>query len=645
MIRIATRRSPLALIQAKEVMDRLPGMTYELIEIDSFGDKNKELSLLEGAPDDIFTRELDEALLEGRADVAVHSAKDLPYPLPEGLLLAALTDCLDSRDALVSRDGVTLSALPDGAKIGVSSAARRSQIAALRPDLAFVSIRGTIAERLAKIDAGEVDAAVVAACALKRLGWDGRIAEYLPFEAHPLQGRLAVTVKRGYPEALKLFAPMDNRRKLGQVFLIGAGPGSADLITVRAKKILSMCDAVVHDDLLDQALLDDLPAARYYAGKRSGNHAMEQAEINALLFRLASEGKNVARLKGGDPFVFGRGGEELRYLAERLIRVQIVPGVTSAFAAASDGEVPLTERGVSSGFALYTAHGMKDGALPVRPDTDVYYMGSSRYAEIAAALRNDGLAEDKPVLVTRNAGLPDSAAERLTLGTLKECTLASPVVITVGAVASSYRTPSSVLYTGLEITHVHREVPARLVHVPFIAVKPRENLPPWEEVRAEAVFFASRSAARFFIARYPDFRADPIAMGADTARVIEAFGRSVKHISPFPESGAAAEWLGGLPYRSVLYPCSSLSDNAVHLLQRVRTLELYDTVPTRNPKPELAGFDGVFFSSASTVRAFFGHYGNFPPHLAAWAQGKHTASEIIKNGVDDGRIIDVSALP
>jgi uroporphyrinogen III methyltransferase/synthase len=648
-LRVATRKSPLALIQAREVMDRLPGAIFETLPLDSPGDRDKERSLLAGAPEDFFTRDLDLALLEGRADAAVHSAKDLPYPLPEGLVLAALTDCLDSRDALASRDKRKLDELPAGAKVGVSSASRRKEIGALRPDLEFVSIRGTIGERLSKIDDGEIDALVVAACALKRLGLENRIAEPLPFQTHPLQGHLAVMVKRGRPELLALFAPIDARRKFGRVFLLGAGPGSGDLITLRAKKILGMCDAVVHDALLDQALLDGVTDELFDAGKRAGSHSMKQGEICALLYLLASEGKNVARLQGGDPSIFGRSAEEIRYLGERLVPVEIVPGVTAATAAAADTLVSLTQRGVSPGATFLTAHSASEGeSIPLKASTLVYYMGANRLASLSERLLSEGWAQETPCLLVRNAGLPDESAEKRALEDLGASLLPSPLVVTVGKAVRDYRTPPRVLYTGIEVTHIHREVPAKLVHVPFISVRALPNRPPWGEVRADAVFIASRSAARFFFARYLECDADILAMGAETARAIASLGRAVNHVSPFPESEAAAEWLKSLSYASVLYPCSSLSDNALHRLPNVRALRLYETVPTVptvQPKPDLGGYDGVFFSSPSTVRAFFAHYGELPPHLAAWAQGKHTANELAKNGVEDGRIIDVSTLP
>ena len=163
----------------------------------SYGDKNKDISLLGNTISDIFTRELDKAILEGKADIAVHSAKDLPYPLPMGIEVYALFEAFDKTDALVSKNKQTLSSLPKGAKIGTSSAIRKSELLTYAPILQIVSIRGTIEERLAFVDNGNIDALIVASCALKRLGLENRITEILPFETHPLQGNLALVGKSG----------------------------------------------------------------------------------------------------------------------------------------------------------------------------------------------------------------------------------------------------------------------------------------------------------------------------------------------------------------------------------------------------------------------------------------------------------------
>ena len=166
-------------------------------------------------------------------------------------------------------------------------------------------------------------------------------------------------MERGFPlgeEALA--AVLAGTAETGKVYLVGAGCGAADLITVRGLRLLENCGAVVYDGLLDPGLLDSAPesAQRIYVGKRRGRHSMAQADINALLIAKAREGKTVVRLKGGDPFVFGRGGEEALALQAAGVDWEYVPGVTSAVAVPGAAGIPVTHRGTSRGFHVVTAH-------------------------------------------------------------------------------------------------------------------------------------------------------------------------------------------------------------------------------------------------------------------------------------------------
>lgn len=206
-LRVVARGSRLSQIQVEEVMGKHPEASYKLRVIKSYGDKRLDLSLLQGeAPDDMFTRELDLALLKGEADIAIHSAKDLPEHLNGGLEVIALYEAEDKTDALVSRNHLKLSELPSGSRIGTSSPLRRRELLALRADVEVVGIRGCIEDRVAQVRRGDIDAAIVATCALKRLGMEHEIAEVLPFETHPMQGRLAVTARKGRDDLKAIFA-------------------------------------------------------------------------------------------------------------------------------------------------------------------------------------------------------------------------------------------------------------------------------------------------------------------------------------------------------------------------------------------------------------------------------------------------------
>lgn len=212
----------------------------------------------------------------------------------------------------------------------------------------------------------------------------------------------------------------------GVVWLIGAGPGAEDLLTLRAQRLLQEADVIVHDQLVPDAVISmgRRDAERISVGKKAGHHSFTQAAINALLVRLAREGKRVARLKGGDPMVFGRAGEEVAALRKAGIAYSIVPGVSAALAAAADTATPVTLRKVSSGFVFATAHGASDeelrhwSALAGSGLTLALYMGKQIATSTAARLIQAGASPALPVGIVVNAGRSDRSTYRGTLGAL-----------------------------------------------------------------------------------------------------------------------------------------------------------------------------------------------------------------------------------
>jgi hydroxymethylbilane synthase len=213
-LRIATRSSPLALWQAEHVAGLLgqevPGLEVELVRVSTEGDRRTDRPLAEIGGKGVFAKEVQAAVLDGRAELAVHSAKDLPAQTPDGLVIAAVPPRGDARDALVGR---ALREIPEGGLVATGSARRRVQLAALRPDLRFVELRGNMATRVAK--ASELDAVVVAAAAMDRLGWTAQVAEVL--EATSVvpqvgQGALAVEAGADDPATLELLASLDHER-------------------------------------------------------------------------------------------------------------------------------------------------------------------------------------------------------------------------------------------------------------------------------------------------------------------------------------------------------------------------------------------------------------------------------------------------
>ena len=213
---VAARSSPLSQVQVNEVLAELvkfhPQVTFKSLLLSTYGDGDQKTSL-RGLPksSDFFTREVDIALSEGRCDAAIHSAKDVPEPIKPGLTIAAITKGIDSRDVLVLKEGCSLESLPDGATIATSSARREESVLALKKNVLFQDVRGTIEQRLALLNTGKVDGVVVAWAALYRLNLGHLNAITLPGETAPLQGKLAILVRQDALSMLKLFTCIDSR--------------------------------------------------------------------------------------------------------------------------------------------------------------------------------------------------------------------------------------------------------------------------------------------------------------------------------------------------------------------------------------------------------------------------------------------------
>ena len=235
--------------------------------------------------------------------------------------------------------------------------------------------------------------------------------------------------------------------RAGVVWLVGAGPGDPELLTIKALRLLQSADVVVHDRLTPQPILDLAgPKARLIdVGKRKSHHTLPQDDINQLLVALAREGLTVVRLKGGDPFLFGRGGEELQTLRAAGVETHVVPGVTAALAAAAGAGVALTHRGLAQAAVFVTGHAASGGepdldwaSLAKTNQTVVVYMGLSTAATIAARLIHAGRQPSTPALIVENASLADERRILTTLGELGTAAegLDGPALLIIGEVAA-----------------------------------------------------------------------------------------------------------------------------------------------------------------------------------------------------------------
>lgn len=266
------------------------------------------------------------------------------------------------------------------------------------------------------------------------------------------QGPIAEMVFSGRDKAARaaveraLQAEVSGARPMGEVYLVGAGPGDPDLLTFRALRLMQQADIVVHDRLVSEPVLGltRRDAERFYVGKERDNHAVPQEDINHMLVRLAKEGKRVLRLKGGDPFIFGRGGEEIETLVSEGVPFQVVPGITAASGCSTYAGIPLTHRDYSQACVFVTGH-LKDGtsnlnwpALAQPRQTVVFYMGLVGLPGICEQLIAHGMPPTTPIALVQKGTTPE---QRVLTGTLdsfaeevEQAKVAAPTLIIVGEV-------------------------------------------------------------------------------------------------------------------------------------------------------------------------------------------------------------------
>ena len=447
----------------------------------------------------------------------------------------------------------------------------------------------------------------------------------------------------------------------GMVSLVGAGPGDPGLITVKGLECLMTADVVVYDALANPRLLREAreDAELISVGKRGGCHTMRQEEINALLVAKAKEGKRVCRLKGGDPFVFGRGGEEAIELAEAGIPFEVVPGVTAGVAAPAYAGIPVTHRDWASSLSLITGHEdpTKDRSaiawdrLASSGGTLVFYMGVKRLAETVAALRANGLAAETPAALVQWGTLP---TQRTVVGTLADIVERSagiepPAVFVVGQVVglrerlawfetrplfgrcivvTRSRSQASELSERLEA------LGAEVIEMPTIQIEPPDSYGPLDQAigaldRYDWVVFTSVNGVAAFFERLAlggkDARALPLvaAIGPATGDALRARGICAD-CQPAKFTGEelvhALNEHGDLARKRLLLPRAADAPEAFHLgLEQlgavVDEVDAYRTVAAAAADAAVrqrlmeGGVDFVTFTSSSTVRGFAGAIG------------------------------------
>jgi uroporphyrinogen III methyltransferase/synthase len=446
---------------------------------------------------------------------------------------------------------------------------------------------------------------------------------------------------------------MARNRPTGKVYLVGAGPGDPDLITVKGRRVLRRAQCVLYDHLASRALLDFAPAEaeRLYVGKKKDLHTYKQGEITELLIGRARRGLRVVRLKGGDPFIFGRGGEEAEALAEAGIPFEVVPGIPTPLGIAAYSGVPLTHREHTSVVTFVTGHDVAriDWAKVGAAETLVIFMGLTTFPEIAAAIMAHGRSPETPAMAVRWATRPDQQTIVATLGTLprllQEQGMKPPATIVVGEVVrlrDKLNWFESLPLHGKKIVVTRalgqaadvfgrlQELGAQLIEFPVIATRPALDYGPLDAAIARLdaydwLIFTSANGVRFFLERldrssadWRSLRARICAIGPGTRRAVEELHLKVDLVPEeyVAESLVQAFKKESLTGKRILLPRAAVARDLVpkeltRLGAQVDVVEAYRTVipeSARRRASEIFGAgkqaDWVTFTSSSTVVNF-----------------------------------------
>ncbi|MBN1473580.1 MAG: uroporphyrinogen-III C-methyltransferase [Syntrophaceae bacterium] len=479
------------------------------------------------------------------------------------------------------------------------------------------------------------------------------------------------------------------KTKTGKVYIIGAGPGDAGLITLKAVEALFAANVVIYDNLVNEELLKFAPTqARFiYAGKKGGDHTLSQEQINELLVAEAQSGNTVARLKGGDPFIFGRGGEEAQKLAENNVEFEIIPGVTSAIAVPAYAGIPLTQRGFTSTVAFVTGH---EDPTKEKSDIDwpalakigtlVFLMGVKNLAEITKELIKNDKAPETPVALIRNGSLP---TQQVLVGMLSNIVVLAhandfrpPAILVVGDVVDlreklCWFDNKPLFGLGVVITRPERQADdlARLlleqganpISFPTIAIEPPDDWSDLDKALDQLesyqwLIFTSANGVHFFFERLRNKAKDIrdlkgikiCCIGPATARQIEEKDIKVDLVpDEFIAEGILQSFSAlDLQGKNILIPRAAkardiLPEGLRKMGATVDVVTAYQTVNSGRKKEELTelletgAVDVITFTSSSTVNNFVEIMGRdfvLPPRVRVACIGPVTAATAKKAG-------------
>ncbi len=444
--------------------------------------------------------------------------------------------------------------------------------------------------------------------------------------------------------------PLD--RAKGYVYIVGAGPGDPELITVKAQRVLSEADVILYDDLVSLELVDQFNALKIYTGKRKDSHHFEQEEINREIVRHASEGKTVVRLKGGDPFIFGRGGEEIDTLRNVGIHYEIIPGITAAHGASAYTEIPLTMRRISSSVAFCTGHPVNRIQVP-DTDTIVYYMVASTVHDVLDAVAAKGRSGSTMVAVVQSATHYNQKTYTGTLDEFRrrEKAVYSPALLIIGDSIGQFiehnwhSRKKKVLMTGGDSSR-YSSTDYIMVHFPCRKISGADldavNRVLDHIADYSLLFFPNKFSVKYFFRFLFESGRDVRSLahmtictaGSAAAAELQESGLVADHYLEPDGTVGYAERLRELCVsgQQILLPGSSITDDSLvagltQMGNSVTPLGVYAHEVRQDEVIDLDFIDEIYFSSPVCVRNFQTLFETIPGRITVTTADRSTQNE------------------
>jgi len=451
---------------------------------------------------------------------------------------------------------------------------------------------------------------------------------------------------------------------IGKVYIVGSGPGDIELITLKCHQLIQKADVILHDHLIPLGLLESVKADAEVisVGKFASQHTMSQDRINALLIEKAKNNKIVLRLKGGDPFIFGRGGEEVEACAEAGVDFEVVPGITSALAAPSYAGIPPTHRNFTPSLAVVTGHRKEGEEIEIpKAGTIVFLMGVANISKIIDTLLKAGWSPQTKIAAIENGTRYN---QRVITGMLKNfvqiirgADLHTPAVFIVGKVVELqkklnwYGKKPRILVLGThpeKYTHL-----GTIVHRQIVKCVGLQDYTQFNEIikqsqKYEWLIFTSAHSVRFFFERLRQAGLDArslasvkiAAIGKTTAGELSRFGFLADLVPDNESSAGLLEKFASLDVKNkrMLLPRAKVASHVLpeglaSLGAAVKEVAAYMTVEIEPADVDFEYIDQILFTSGSTVRAFVKKFGLVPPHIKAFCLGRPTQAEAKKHGI------------